>query len=265
MSTDNFDKEINQLYQQRKKQLVAPEIDVSSSICDTSGVTSGVSADVIPNAVPNVSTHNKQQPATRQNSLLRMMAIFIAGGAVSFGIMAVISHLINNPVKHNDLTSTGHQIEITKVVPEKVVQKIIPVKQALPPKPINTPSKPEQGLSIEQHNENTTINELNLNVDTVQVVTLPELNEPALSVSPTFKVMPKYSINASQVTQPGKIKLRYQIDVNGKVNNISIVESSVNRDLQKSAKLALSKWQYKPGQAYKDKYEIVFEFKSDDE
>lgn len=236
MSTDKFDKEIGQLYQQRKRQLVAPEIDI------------------------NIDVRNKDIKSTSQFSLSRMVAIFIAGGTASFGILAIIGHLANNPVKQENSFNVGHQVEMIKVVTEKVEKDLIPVKQPLTPTPIKKLIKSELGLVVEPNNETALIKDFTFDEGAVQVITLPQLQEPVISMDPTFKVMPKYSVKALMANQTGTIKLSYKIDVNGKVNNIDILETSVNRELQKSAKLALSKWQYKPAQGYKDSYEIIFEF-----
>ena len=80
-------------------------------------------------------------------------------------------------------------------------------------------------------------------------------------LQPTFKIMP--SINRVLSSNfNGRVKLAYNITKEGKVENIKIIQSNVPRDIEKSAKRALSQWRY-PQQEAKDK-ELQVEFKFND-
>ena len=102
--------------------------------------------------------------------------------------------------------------------------------------------------------------ELDLNSAQIQVVTIPKIKEPKLILKPIFKIMPKYSIKALQANESGEIRLRYQINSQGKVEGVEVITSSVGRLLKKSAVQALAKWQYESSDNYQDHYEIIFDF-----
>jgi len=73
--------------------------------------------------------------------------------------------------------------------------------------------------------------------------------------------MPKYSLNANRIHKQGEIQLSYQIDAKGRIKNITIDSSTVSRDLQRSAKKALSQWQYNPSDLIDNvSHQVIFKF-----
>jgi len=229
MKDDNFDEEIAQLYQKRKAQIVAPSIALNKKL------------------------------KTKRYSMSKLLSILFASGITSFGIFALISHLANEPVKAGNVISTIQPIELVKVIPEKIEPAAIIVKAKMPPKPIiKQPSTNKKTASITQQRVAARID--TLNIPEIQVVRLPQITEPILAIKPVFKVMPKYPIQAQHQKQSGVIRLRYEINPSGNVENINVVNSDVSRDLEKSAKRALSKWRYDANDTFLDSYEIIFEF-----
>jgi len=230
MSRDNFDNEIAQLYQQRKHKLVAPQIKLKEQ-----------------------SYQNKYSP-------LKLLTLFLAGGMASFGIMAVISHLSTNKTTTISPVINSQAVELIEPVTsnptDKTLVKIIP----LPEKPqINVPLSPAlQPTQGKPQNHDMQVPELTVNL--IKVLTLPQLTEPKLVIEPIYKVLPKYSLSARNSNQVGEVKLSYHVDSAGKVKNINIVSSSVNRDIQRSTKKALSQWLYTPNEALSGNHEVVFVF-----
>lgn len=230
MKDEQFDKEVSDLYQQRKSKLVAPNINLAGAA--------------------NIKKY----------SLLKLFSIFTLGGFASFGIMAFITHFAKGPSEHNPkYISPSHQIEIAEE-PEKQVDDIIPlIEPKLPPKPELPKLVTDSTILVPVTNEAKVNKVEDIGLHVVQIVKLPHLKEPEFLIKPIYKVMPKFSNKALQ-QKPGSIRLRYEIDSEGKVKNIKVIKSEVSRELQRSAKKALAKWKYAPNQSVQETHEIIFEF-----
>ena len=230
MSRDNLDKEIAQLYQQRKQRVVAPKIKL------------------------------QQQPDHHKYSPLKLLTLFLAGGMASFGIMAIMSHLSSSQTKAIDPKINSQAIKLIELTPNKPTEKTIATSKPLPPMPLVNSPVTQRILPVQTKANNHAIEPAKLAVELIQVITLPQLTEPKFVIEPIYKVLPEYSLDARKSNQTGEVKLSYQIDATGRVSNINIVSSSVDRGLQRSAKKALAKWQYKPDKQLSGKHEIIFKF-----
>ena len=234
MSHENFDKDITALYQQRKQQITAPEVNLSL------------------------------QKITKKPrySLLQMLSILFVGGAASFGILAIISQLsAPPPVKFTPSLSPKLRVIALENEPVTTTDDVIVIIS--PPltrqKPYIAPEQP-QHEKVHQTKQVQSELALTLSVDVVNVTIYPTLEQPKLSLVPLYQEQPKYPLKAIRAKQSGTVKLAYTISPLGKVKNIVIVESTVNRDLTSSAKKALSKWRYQVGAFNDDGYEIIFDF-----
>lgn len=232
MKDEQFEKEITDLYQQRKSQIVAPSISMT-------------------------------EPSSKsKRSFVSLFSIFALGGAASFGIMAIITHFAKSPQANLQNQTIKHQVNITEKPSPKPDETVILIKPELPPKPPVPPLNIKPKL-LKPVKNSTQVNDVdNVELNVVHVASLPQLKEPELSINPTYKVMPKYSQKALQDNQSGAIRLRYEIDASGNVTNINVMESKVSRELQRSAKKALAKWKYNPEDNIQSSYEIIFEFNS---
>ena len=230
MKDEQFDKELSGLYQQRKSQIVAPNVNL------------GASSNI------------------RKYSLFKLLSIFTVGGVASFGIMAIITHFAANPIKQKPMLIGQHQVDIADDKIKQVDDNVIVVKPKLLPKPEITTLESELDIltPIKNDAQVNQVEDINLNI--VQIVELPRLNEPEFLIKPLYKVMPKFPNKSLQEQQSGAIRLRYEIDSTGSVKNIEVIKSDVSRPLQRSAKKALAKWKYKPEDNVQGSYEIIFEF-----
>ena len=234
MKHEDNDREINALYQQRKQQVQAPEINLTSL----------------------------QMSKKPRYTIVQLLIILFFGGAASFGILAVISHFSAQPnMQTNQPSQTKWNIvelehEEIKPIDEVIV---IPIPPLVPPKPSVAPiySKNEPVYGVKSLPN--TLN-ISLPVDVVIVSIAPTIKQPALSLVPIYQEQPKYSPQAIRAKQSGMVKLAYMISPQGNVSNITTVESSVNRELSISARKALSKWRYIEGKYSEEGYEIIFDF-----
>ena len=231
MSRDNFDEEIASLYQQRKQQVVAPKIILAQE-----------------------SSQTKYAP-------LKLLTIFFAGSMASFGIMAIISHFATLPENLTIASTSPQPIKLIELVPNQLDEKKVLPAQTLPPRPESVPPIIQKTLQPELASRSDQLKPHIVTTGPVSVMTLPSLSEPLIVIEPIYKVLPQYSVNARKELKSGEIKLNYQIDSAGKIKNISIITSSVDRDLQRSAKKALSQWQYKPNELQLGiNYQVIFKF-----
>lgn len=234
MNDEQFDKELSALYQQRKSTIVAPNVILAN------------------NSVRN------------RNSVIKLLSIFTVGGVASFGIMAVMSYFSTTQVGEEQVYNTQYQVSIVDNISKVVDDKTVTIKPKLPPKP-ETQLLDEQVDILVPVKESTQASDVeNIKTSQVKIVQLPNLTEPVFLIKPVYKVMPEYSQRSMQNKQSGMIKLRYDIDATGSVKNIEVVNSEVNRELQRSAKKALAKWKYNPTDNDEQGYEIIFEFNSKD-
>jgi len=160
------------------------------------------------------------------------------GGTITFTLFVLMAFLVRN----NNLGLIVPQPPIT-----------VSVYQALSYQP----------PSVTPNIKASSINKL----PTIKVVSLPKAQFPAVSVSalslkPTFKVMPNLTKKTTPLVKNGYVQLRYSINALGKTENIKIIKSSVTKDIQRAAKKALRQWRYQPKQQFKGHYEVVFEFKA---
>lgn len=243
MSSPISDKAINELYQQRKHQVVAPTIDVAA-LTKESTKTSFLSQ--------KVST------------------IFALSCIVSFSVFAIMSFLnqpLEQPAKniqvvvHRDI-----QLDIEKKEdkPDMQLAAIEPIPK--PPKVVKLPIKEKLESNI--INKTPIIGEVTLdnqlNVEIIEVDS--NISTHSLAVYLTHKVAPKYPIKAQQKKIQGRINLSYQISPQGEVEAIKVINSSSKLFIKPATK-ALSQWRYtQPTHSVKTKtepntYEIEFIFK----
>lgn len=154
-----------------------------------------------------------------------------------------------------------HQVNIEELTVNTKDEEVILPTPKLPSKPEKTIISNQTNLLSPLHESNHVMGVDNLDLNVVKIVNLPLLKDPKLTIEPIYKVMPIYSTKALKDNQSGDIRLRYNIDKLGNVNNIYIVSSTVGRELQRSAKKALAKWRYNPIDNVQRDYEIIFEFK----
>ncbi|WP_441003381.1 TonB family protein [Pseudocolwellia agarivorans] len=233
---DQFDKDIDALYSQRKNTIQAPKINFSEK---------------------------SVKPRLRIKEVFSILAL---GGVASFGIFAVINHFAYLPDQtiEQDVAAMVFVDTIELEPFDKDSQAINMQKENL-----TTRVKP----TLEQQPER--VFELNANIyvkpQPAKAITLDSSKVSKIALipnalehevlQPTFKIMP--SINRVLSSNfNGRVKLAYNITKEGKVENIKIIQSNVPRDIEKSAKRALSQWRY-PQQETKDK-ELQVEFKFND-
>jgi protein TonB len=232
MSADKFDQELGALYQQRKKQVVAPALNLDSPVVATKPV----------------------------RSLLNMLILLVTGGAASFGILAVITQFAKPPVHGENGVFKQHSVRIVQLPKVVKAPEIVVLKEQLPPKPEVKVPVP-QTMVIKERTPTTVLAEnLALKEQQIPDISVPKIVAPILTLNPIHRVTPKYPKKAIVERLSGQVKLSYKIANDGIPTEIEILNSSSHRLLEQSAKQALSQWRYPINQQSDDRLEIMFEF-----
>ena len=236
MSRDNSDNDLSSLYQQRKSQLVVPKIDFTA----------------------------KQKPA--KYSLLKLLCFGFLGGGMSFTIMAIISHLADAPKSKAQTREEKSTVTVLEVTKNMASTESLPVLLPLPPKPEKTnitPPKTSREEPTVDHQLNPSVSQSPIITVEVKAVSVPTLSKPKNQLNAIYKVLPEYPAHSkiTKITKiTGQVTLRYQVNVDGSVNNITIISSNLGRDLQRLAKKALQQWRFEPGLPHSITRQVMFKF-----
>ena len=233
MSRDNSDNDLSSLYQQRKSQLVVPKIDFTA----------------------------KQKPA--KYSLLKLLCFGFLGGGMSFTIMAIISHLADAPKSKAQTREEKSTVTVLEVTKNMASTESLPVLLPLPPKPEKTnitPPKTSREEPTVDHQLNPSVSQSPIITVEVKAVSVPTLSKPKNQLNAIYKVLPEYPAHSKITKITGQVTLRYQVNVDGSVNNITIISSNLGRDLQRLAKKALQQWRFEPGLPHSITRQVMFKF-----
>jgi len=233
-SNDNVDKDIEALYVQRKKSIKAP----------------------------NISFSETEQP--KNYRVKSIFSILMLGTVASFGILAVITHFADlsntQPEKNAASITFVDMIEVEsfdednqtinipsspKEQKDKHLLAKLPTRGFEPNTQIEVRPQAAKAITLENAKVNIMPLVIDISADNI--------------IQPTFKVMPKVTRNKTTY-QSGSVTLTYKISKEGKVKNIKVMQSDVHRDLEKSAKKALTQWRYAQHSNADKELQVEFQF-----
>ena len=254
MNADKADEVLNKLYQQRKNAVVAPDIHLPA----------------------------RNNDSKEKGTWARLTVALLGGGLASFGILAVISQLAKSPVPEHSpqpqITRNNpveYQLDdLNELQAQAVEQALEKITKSLP----EVPKTPERSIN--------TLDSAIADFPTISSEMLNEhliltIKQPAINLTLSYKVLPKFPNSALENQRSGFVKLSYQVTAQGTVDNIKLLDGSHYRVFQQSAINALAQWRYSAienmnkDNTNKDKataehlvkqkennteYEIVFEF-----
>ncbi len=230
MSDKKFDEDISLLYQQRKQEITAPEVNLSKA----------------------------KAVKTKRYSALQIIGIFFFGGAASFGILAFMNHLIEQKVTEaeSEPKTLIRLVELTEASEDIVI-----IKPALAgaKKPSRIPLRREHPELLDKQTIATNL-AVDLPFDDVNIIPSKSPVQPILSLVPLnqelaassteqelqaiVRVKPKYPMWAERDNIEGWVQLAFDINETGKVENVSVIDSEPKRIFNKAARKALLKWKY---------------------
>lgn len=232
MSGEKFDKELAELYQQRKQQIDTPSVDVSDNLTI--------------------------QAPTR--SVWSMLALLLSGGIASFGIMALVTHFAK-PSVHGDMEQfKQHSVKIIELPRTTKNSPVMSPTPPLPPQP--KAIKPASNIETPQHQNDIAIDRPDISLDKPRVtdIAMPTVQQPVLNLQPVHRVVPEYPKKAIFSRLAGQVKLGYRINERGEVVDIITLGKRNNKMLDRSAKRALAQWRYAPEASSRKMLEVMFEF-----
>ncbi|WP_286232952.1 TonB family protein [Thalassotalea sediminis] len=231
---DDFDKELNSLYQQRKAQIDAPSIKL-----------------------PN-------ETFKKRVSVFKPLAILLCGGVSSFGIFALMSHLAKTPTPVTVEPKISHQVVVLPdVIVDESKDDTVIKSVALPEKTLVATQPNVNGYKPPQIEKVKPSIDSNVTFDGTNTVHLPDIDLPQTSITPILKILPDYPAALLAKKQTGMVKMRYKVAEDGRVINIEIMEQTGDRQFRRAAKKALSAWQYDKDLTINETLEVVFEFQLD--
>lgn len=247
MSSPLTDKEISELYQQRKHQVIAPSINLDALTTPTT------------------------QVKVRVKSFSQKFFIILGiSSFASFSILALINQLKQPVEVHNNKSNINLQREIKLVSikdNDKSLLTLSPMVKKVPPIPqVADQPKGEKLKAISDNapisDEFTIISQL----DNPSIEINTQISANTLNIVLVKKVQPKYPVKAQQKKLQGVVKLSYQVNSLGNVINITVNQSS-NKLFTKSALKALNQWKYerynKEDQETLSQHQIEFTFKTE--
>ncbi len=189
-----------------------------------------------------INSLNLSQHKTLKSIIARFIGSVGIAGCISFTLLVIMSKLIEQ-----DLAPISEQPRISFTtsilqIDEKPIREI----QRIKPKP---PALVQPKLVREA--PRTTKNNNNV----VTLISLPSTKIQKLSFNPDnfdkeptplVRVDPRYPVTAANQGIEGFVELIFNINKEGKVENIHILHSEPKRVFDKAAKDALRKWRYQP-------------------
>ncbi len=248
MNSDEQDQAINQLYQQRKASLDVPEMNLlKMNVQEHSPVASKATSD-------------------SRFSLTKLFIILLGGGFASFSLFAVMSYLTKAPtadnIVHENIVhyeQVEYEHDDLSELTQQAVNKELENIDAKLPTPPKTTDIARPSIIIEQDN----LTKVEYSIDASAFVTV--INETAIHLSINHQVAPKYPKSAIIEQQQGYVRLSYNVDANGKVLDIELIERKGPQAFATSAIKALSQWRYNITDVEKNieadtNYQIMFKF-----
>lgn len=233
--SEQFDNAIEALYSQRKNSTQAPKI---------------------------VFEEKKSKYTFKMKEFFSILAL---GSVASFGILAVMNHFSHLPTHPSEQTSSA-MIFVDTIDVKDIDKDNQPINMK-PPKHKVDEIKPLAEQPIRTFVLHT---EIEVKPEAAKAITLDSNKAITMALipntlqgkvpQPTFKVMPVLN-RVSGSHKAGRVKLAYKLSVEGKVQSITIIQSNVHRDLEKSAKKALSQWRYPKQLSINEDLHVEFQFK----
>ena len=231
MSDKNFDDELANLYQQRRANIDAPEVDLSRI------------------------KQRKQYP------FMKWVIASITGGFASFGIFAYVNYLASNHTNVTPITSAPLQTTTVVLAPAKEDTKVvIPPAQPLPELPETNRVQDTSAVAPEQLQLALEIETFEVQATSASDIAISEIAKPSVEFKPIRRVMPKYDRESRLNKSTGTVRLSYRVDNNGSVYDVQVLERTATRGLVASSQKAIKQWQYAPNLDIARPLEVVFEF-----
>lgn len=189
---------------------------------------------------------------------LRALSITLLASVITLALFVLMDLLTR--VEHQDVTEAPPGVLIDAIFePEP---QITQEKKPLPPPPEHKPMP--KLTTLAPVNDDTQLGigdfvpDVNLGSELGEI---PIFNASEGQATPMVRFDPNYPMDALRDGIEGWVKLAFDIDPSGKVENVRVLESSPARIFDREARRALLRWKYKPqiqnGQAMTQPNQVV--------
>ncbi|MCF8059725.1 MAG: energy transducer TonB [Bacteriovoracaceae bacterium] len=179
----------------------------------------------------------------------------LLGGPVTFVLFLLMAHLVSQPAELGKSSDTENYIDFIRSVNTSQVQTKKRQLPKEPEKPQETPQMPKMAVKaqVDAPAPKMAMN-APLLTSSLSLGDGPYLGgatgggtaQTDRSVMPLVRIEPQYPRKAAMTGKQGWVRLQFDVNAAGGVENVEVVEASPPRIFDQSAKRALLKWKYQP-------------------
>ncbi len=180
--------------------------------------------------------------------MVRLLVSILLGALITFTLFFFMAFLISNSDRAKEEKLENIIVEVNTTPPKSSVEQ----RRRVPPPPPPPPKAPPKAQSPEPEVNNNT-GGISFNLPTVQLAGASAgLSAPGSGfgrdgeATPIVRIEPKYPMQAARDGKEGWVRLSFNINKIGGVENVKVIEAQPKRIFDKEAKRALRKWKYKP-------------------
>ncbi|WP_438862811.1 TonB family protein [Neptunicella sp.] len=177
----------------------------------------------------------------------KALSITLVASTITFALFLLMQYLIQSdaemPVETQPYTIID-PVFAKQDTPETT-------RKILPPLPKMTEQPKTQSLQETSNDMNPNDFAINtkFNIETAKTVALTDFIHQDAEAKPIFRVQPKYPLDAARKGITGWVKLSFDINAAGAVENVAVIDSEPKRVFDNEARRALQRWKYKPQMA----------------
>lgn len=172
----------------------------------------------------------------------KLITICILASGTTLGLFAFMAFLVNNEQIPPIEEIPDVVVQVTQLPDERPAQQKPRFKNdPPPPKPMPRSVETPQATNV---NSEFVYQVPGLKLDNDNTIVVMNNNRGDNDARPIVRVNPKYPIIAMQDGIEGWVKLRFDINAVGAVENIEVIDAQPKRIFNKEARRALRKWKY---------------------
>lgn len=182
------------------------------------------------------------------------IAALVFGAPVTFSLFLLMAHLVSQPAKLGESSET-RVIDFSRSSSFNEVQTKTRSLPKAPPKPQEAPKMPKVSVKAQV---DTPAPQMAMNVPTM-ANSLSLGDGPYLggasgggagtsdrAVMPLVRIEPQYPRKAAMRGIEGYVRVKFDVDETGAVENLQILEANPPRIFNQATKRAVLKWKYQP-------------------
>lgn len=178
----------------------------------------------------------------------------IFGGPVTFSLFLLMAHLVSHPAKLGESSETSI-INFSRTSNFNKVQTKTRQLPKAPPKPKEAPEMPKMAVKaqVDAPTPKMAMNTPLLS-NSLSLGDGPYLGGATgggqtsgnRAVMPLVRIEPQYPRKAAMSGKQGWVRLSFDVNTGGGVENVQVISSTPPRIFDQAAKRALLKWKYQP-------------------